>query len=76
MIRTFVITVLCGLAASPAAVAIPDPTALGASIDKATPKKANERLLLYRRANKKIFGNRRGTLPSVSDGYALASSIS
>ena len=43
MIRTFVITVLCGLAASPAAVAIPDPTALGASIDKATPKKANER---------------------------------
>ena len=43
MIRTFVITVLCGLAASPAALAIPDPTALGASIDKATPKKANER---------------------------------
>jgi hypothetical protein len=28
------------LAASPAAVAIPDPTALGASIDNATPKKA------------------------------------
>src|SRR3984885_13553679 len=43
MIRTFVITVLCGLAASPAAVAIPDPTALGASIDNATPKKANDR---------------------------------
>jgi peptidoglycan hydrolase-like protein with peptidoglycan-binding domain len=34
---------LCGLAASPAAVAIPDPTALGASIDNATPKKANDR---------------------------------
>src|ERR1700733_4380373 len=43
MIRTFVITVLCGLAASPAAVAIPDPTALGASIDNATPKKANDK---------------------------------
>ncbi|HEY6736021.1 MAG TPA: hypothetical protein VI256_19875 [Roseiarcus sp.] len=43
MIRTLVITVLCGLAASPAALAIPDPTALGASIDKATPKKANDR---------------------------------
>ena len=43
MIRTLAITVLCGLAASPAALAIPDPTAFGASIDKATPKKANER---------------------------------
>ena len=43
MIRTLAITVLCGLAASPAAVATPDPTALGASIDKATPKKANDR---------------------------------
>jgi Putative peptidoglycan binding domain len=43
MIRTLAITVLCGLAASPAALATPDPTALGASIDKATPKKANDR---------------------------------
>jgi peptidoglycan hydrolase-like protein with peptidoglycan-binding domain len=43
MIRTLVIPVLCGLAASPAALATPDPTALGASIDKATPKKANDR---------------------------------
>ena len=43
MMRTLAITVLCGLAASPAAVAIPDPTALGASIDNATPKKANDR---------------------------------
>jgi peptidoglycan hydrolase-like protein with peptidoglycan-binding domain len=43
MIRTLAVTVLCGLAASPAAVATPDPTALGASIDKATPKKANDR---------------------------------
>jgi peptidoglycan hydrolase-like protein with peptidoglycan-binding domain len=43
LIRTLAITVLCGLAASPAALATPDPTALGASIDKATPKKANDR---------------------------------
>jgi hypothetical protein len=43
MIRTLAITVLCGLAASPAALATPDPTALSASIDKATPKKANDR---------------------------------
>src|ERR1700722_7131549 len=43
MIRTLAITVLCGLDASHAAVATPDPPALGASIDKATPKKANER---------------------------------
>jgi len=43
MIRTLAIPVLCGLAASPAALATPDPTALGASIDKATPKKANDR---------------------------------
>ena len=43
MIRTFAIPVLCGLAASPAALATPDPTALGASIDKATPTKANDR---------------------------------
>ena len=45
MIRTLAIPVLCGLAASPAALATPDPTALGASIDKATPKKANDRNL-------------------------------
>jgi peptidoglycan hydrolase-like protein with peptidoglycan-binding domain len=43
MIRTLAITVLCGLAASPAALATPDPTALGASIHKATPEKANDR---------------------------------
>src|SRR5258708_22575840 len=43
MIRTLAIPVLCGLAASPAALATPDPTVLGASIDKATPKNANER---------------------------------
>jgi hypothetical protein len=42
MIRTLAITVLCGLAASPAAVATPGPTALGASIDNATPKKADD----------------------------------
>src|SRR3984885_6195488 len=44
MIRTFVITVLCGLAASAGtALAAPDPTVLSGSIDKATPKKANDR---------------------------------
>src|SRR5258707_7550731 len=43
MIRTLAIAVLCGLAASPAALATPDPTAIGASIDKATAKKANDR---------------------------------
>jgi hypothetical protein len=44
MIRTLAITVLCGLAASAgAALAAPDPTALGGSIDKAVPKKANDR---------------------------------
>src|ERR1700751_4067716 len=43
MMRTLAITVLCGFAASPAALATPDPTARGASIDKATPRKANDR---------------------------------
>jgi hypothetical protein len=43
MIRTLAITVLCGLATSPAALATPDPTVLGTSIDKATPRKANDR---------------------------------
>ena len=44
MIRTLALTVLWGLTASTGAVlAAPDPTALGVSIDKATPKKANER---------------------------------
>ena len=44
MIRTLAITVLWGLTASAgAALAAPDPTALSGSIDKAAPKKANER---------------------------------
>src|SRR5258708_39801689 len=44
MMRTLAITAVCGLTASAgAALAAPDPTALGASIDKATPKKANDR---------------------------------
>src|SRR3984885_138398 len=44
MIRTFVITVLCGLAASAGtALAAPDPTVLSGSIDKAAPKTANDR---------------------------------
>ena len=44
MIRTFAITVLWGLTApAGAALAAPDPTALSGSIDKAAPKKANER---------------------------------
>ena len=44
MIRTLAITVLWGLTASPgAALAAPDPTTLGGSIDKAVPKKANDR---------------------------------
>src|SRR5258708_16340348 len=43
MIRPLPIPVLCGWPAPPAALATPDPTALGASIDKATPKKANDR---------------------------------
>ena len=43
-IRTLAITVLWGLTASAgAAPAAPDPTALSGSIDKAAPKKANER---------------------------------
>ena len=44
MIRTLAITVLWGLTASAgAALAAPDPTALGGSIDKAVPKKANDK---------------------------------
>jgi lipoprotein-anchoring transpeptidase ErfK/SrfK len=43
MIRTLAIAVLWGLTASPAALAAPDPTALSASIDRATPKKVNDR---------------------------------
>ena len=44
MIRTLAITVLWGLTASAgAALAAPDPTVLGGSIDKAAPKNANER---------------------------------
>ena len=44
MIRTLAIIVLWGLTASVgAALAAPDPTALSGSIDKAAPKKANER---------------------------------
>ena len=44
MIRTLALTVLWGMTASTGAVlAAPNPTALGVSIDKATPKKANER---------------------------------
>ena len=44
MIRTLAITVLWSLTASAgAALAAPDPTALGGSIDKAAPKKANDR---------------------------------
>jgi lipoprotein-anchoring transpeptidase ErfK/SrfK len=43
MIRTLAITLLWGLAASPAALATPDPIARGPSIDKATPRNANDR---------------------------------
>ena len=44
MIRTLAITVLWGLTApAGAALAAPDATALGTSIEKATPKKANDR---------------------------------
>ena len=44
MIRTLAITVLWGLTKSAGAVlAAPDPSALSGSIDKAAPKKANER---------------------------------
>ncbi|HEY1782579.1 MAG TPA: L,D-transpeptidase [Roseiarcus sp.] len=43
MIRTLAITLLLGLAAPPAALATPDPTARGASIEKAAPKSANDK---------------------------------
>ena len=44
MIRTLAITVLWGMTTSAgAALAAPDPTALGASIDKAAPMKAREK---------------------------------
>ena len=44
MIRTLAIAVLWGLTASAgAALAAPDPTVLGGSIDKAAPKKANDK---------------------------------
>ena len=44
MIRTLAITILWGLTASAgAALAAPNPTALSGSIDRAAPKKANER---------------------------------
>jgi lipoprotein-anchoring transpeptidase ErfK/SrfK len=43
MLRILAIALLWGLAASPAALAASDPTARGASVDKAAPKTANDK---------------------------------
>jgi hypothetical protein len=68
MIRTLTVAVLCGLAPSAgAALAAPDQTALGESIDKAAPKKANDRdpALV---AKAEILLDRTHVSPGVIDG--------